>query len=487
MAGFTVCAQDMLGIVQGNYAGVYGIGINPSSMATSKLYLDINLIGIQGYVNNKYIYIDRNDFFQLVINNKIPKYYTEENEHRSYNIYRNNIDKHSFQNIRISGPGAMLVDGKHAYGLNTSFRTVTAFEGVPNDVAIFLYEAIDYEKQHQINYSHIDPIKTGSLSWFELGLSYAYNFHRYRWNHWSAGITLKPLFGSAGFYTILENVDYRVENDSLAFASNATFNYGVSVPVNYNSNELQLSPTFRGFGFGVDAGITFQKTTKGHQNFVYSRICEQPYEKYNYRIGLSIIDLGYIKFSKDAIYERYTNASTTWYKPDDILPDSTVNTIVQKINYYFNPENESSEKDDNFVMYLPPSLSLQADIWLNKQYYLNSMIFYGIKIGKGFVTRPSILSITPRYETARMEISLPVSVYRWKFSEPRIGFSFRFGNAFFGFDNLNSFLGLSDFTGFDFYAGIRLNLSNAFKLNFIKGSCGMKKMRNIETFDFRNF
>ncbi|MCF8379178.1 MAG: DUF5723 family protein [Bacteroidales bacterium] len=456
-------------------------------MLTSKLYFDINLLGIKSFVNNNYAYIARDDAVQFLLNQTLPEYYTEENELRSYTIYRDNESKNGFQNLKIIGPGATLVYGKHAFGLQTSVREITSFEGVPHDVAIFLYEAIDYEKQHQIDYSHSDPIKAGSLTWFELGLSYAYNFHRYRWNYWSVGITIKPLFGYAGFYAILNNMDYRVENDSLAVVSSASFKYGISLPISYQTNDLDLGPKIRGFGFGIDLGVTFQKTTKGHENFIFSGLCEQPFEKYNYRIGFSILDLGYIKFTKNAIYESYTNASTTWYKPDDVLPNSSINEIVGKVNYYFDPVNEDSEKENSFIMYLPPMLSLQSDVWLNKQYYLNAMLFYGIKMGKGFVTRPSIFSISPRYETARMEFSVPISVYKWKFGKPRVGIALRYGNVFVGSDNLNAIFAISDFTGLDFYAGIRLNLSNTFKLNFIKGNCGMKKANNIETFDFRNF
>ncbi|MEZ5083004.1 MAG: DUF5723 family protein [Bacteroidales bacterium] len=480
-------AQEMLGIVQGNYSGIYSLGLNPANMSTSRLYMDFNLIGAQGFLNNNYMYVDRNDFYRLVFSRELPEYYTEEDELRHYSIYRDVEYKYGYQNAKVTGPSAMVVYGKHAFALSTSFRTITGFTGLPNDIGEFLYEAIDFEKQHDINFSHDLPIDAGSLSWFELGLSYAYNFHRFRWNFWSAGITLKPLFGTAGFYTRIENLNYWVDNDSLAYVQNANFRYAISLPLNYTSNDFETSPLFRGYGFGIDAGITFQKTTKGHENFIYRRLCEFPYDKYNYRIGLSIIDLGYIKFSENAIYESYTNAYTTWYKPEDVLPDSSINTIVAKVNHYFGTTNESSEKEPDFVMYTPPAVSLQADVWLRKNFFISGLFIYGINHEKIYIKRPSIFAITPRFETARIEVSLPISIYNWEFNRPRIGFAFRYGNVFFGFDNLNTIFGVNDFRGLDAYAGIRLNLSNAFRLNFIKGICGRQNMRNIETFDFRNF
>ena len=480
-------AQDMLGVLQGNYSGIYAIGLNPSSMNTSRLYMDFNLIGVQSFATNNYAHIEKNEFYSLIFKRELPDYYTFENELRYYNIYRDEMDKEGFQNGKILGPSAMVAYGKHAFGLTTSFRTVTGVTGLPNDMGEFLYEAIDYEELHGIDFFHDKPIDIGSLSWIELGLSYSYNFHRYRWNYWSAGITIKPLFGNAGFAASIETLDYRVENDTLAYVHNTNFNYSISLPIDYNTSEFESSSMINGFGFAIDAGVTFQKTAKGHENFIFRKICEFPFEKYNYRIGFSVMDIGYIKFAKNAIYESYTDAYTTWYKPDDVLPDSSINTIVAKINHYFGTTNASSEKKAEFVMYTPPSVSLQVDVWLRQAYYVSGLLIYGFNFGHAYIQRPSVLAITPRYETARMEFSLPLSVYKWEFTNPRIGLAFRYGPLFVGCDNVLSLVSRDDFTGFDAYAGIRLNLSNALRMNFIKGVCGRPNMRNIETFDYRNF
>ncbi len=477
----------MLGVVNSNYAGLYGISINPSAMVSNRLYMDYNLVSFQGYLDNNYIFISRDDFYNLLSDKKAPVYYTEENELRNYNIYRDDSDKFGYQNIRIFGPGGMLVYGQHAFGLTSAFRSVTSFQDLPNDIGVFLYEAIDYEYQHDIQYLHDAKIRLGSMSWYEMAISYAYNFHRYKWNYWSVGISIKPLIGTAGFYSTINNVEYIVHNDDSASVYNATFEYGASLPVNYSTNDIQ--PVFkpRGFGFGLDAGITYQNTEQGHSTTVFSRICEQPYEEYNFRIGLSILDFGYIKFKKNAVYESYINASAEWYKPHDTLSNSSVNELVTKVESYFAQTAEEFEHKETFTMFLPPAISLQADVKLRQAVYLNLSAHYGLKVGNSFLYRPSVIALTPRFETARWEVSIPFSIYEWQYSMPRIGFSFRYGNVFFGFDRLNTIIGASDFVGLDFYAGLRLNLSNNFKMNFVKGNCGMRKVHNIETFDFRNF
>lgn len=480
-------SQEMLGTVHSNYAGIYGIGTNPSSMVASKLYMDFNLFSAQSFLDNNYVYISKKDFLGIIQDRKAPQYFTEENESRAYAIYRERDFYSGFQNLRLTGPGAMLVDGIHAFGITTSYREITSFNNMPNDVAIFLYEAIDFQKQHNIDYTHDIPIRVGSLSWFEINLSYAINFYRKKWSYWSAGITLKPLLGTTGAYAAINNVSYNVLNDTTAIVNNASFNFGISLPINYANNSIEPKPFIRGFGFGVDFGIIYQYTTKGHSSVFFNRICEQPYDDYNYRIGLSIVDLGYIKFKKKAIYQNYSNVSTYWYKPDDNLPDSTINNLVDKVDFYFNGREGEVVKDDNFVMYLPPVLGFQADINLRHHFYFNVSAYIAMQISERSVYRPSLISLAPRYETAKWEVSLPVSIYAYIFKSPRIGFAFRYGNFFGGADRLNTITGLSDFTGMDVYAGIRLNLSDIMKFNFIKGNCGFRKARNIETFDFRNF
>jgi len=481
--------QEMLGVINSNYAGIYGLKLNPSLTTTSRLYMDYNLMGIQGFVDNDYAYVSNKDFFNIIFKKEGPVYFTSENEERSFAINRDNLYKNGFQDLSIFGPSGMMVLGKHGFGLTTGFRTLSSFNNLPPDIANFLYEAIDFDVQHEINYEHDNELNVASLSWFELGINYAYILKRHKWDYWSAGLTLKPLFGTSAFFSSIDHVNYTVHNDTTASVYDATFAYGFSLPVNYQTNAWEPGPLFKGYGLGLDIGVTYMFTRKGEKAYYFEQLCEQDYEAYNFKIGFSILDIGFIKFSKKAILSSYDHVSTVWYKPYDTLSNSSLNDLVTKIDRYFGDAAAGETKsDDSFTMTLPPIASLQADYWMKDNFYLSLMVFYPLNIFKNnYFYRPSIIALTPRYETARFEINIPISIYDFKAGEPKIGFSARFGNFFFGTDGLNNYLGLSNFTGADFYAGLRMNLSNVFKMNFIKGQCGMKKVYNVETFDYRNF
>ncbi len=472
----------MLGIANSNYSGVMGIGLNPSGMVGSKLYMDYNLVGFNMSFDNNYAYITSDDFYDLLFNRKEPVYYTSEGEERNFDYYNNDKFKSGYIDLKIIGPGAMVVYGKHAFGLSSSYRTLTSFNNLPPDVATFLYEAIDYTPQQMKLYQHDKPIMAASLSWLEIGLSYSYLFNRQKWEFWSLGITLKPLFGYSGLYTSVDNVDYLIESDSSAHLRNTSLSYGYSLPVDYSDNSFDGSFK-RGMGFGADIGITYQKTRKGHGNGYFSKLCEQAYDSYNYKIGFSILDLGYIKFTKNAESINYTDASADWYEPEDTLPSSTIDEINLKIAHYF---GEPSAVKSSLTMYLPTAVSLQYDRWMWNRFYLNATLIYGFKFGAASVKRPTILSITPRWESAKFEVSLPIAFYEWE-PVPLIGFAIRYGGFFVGSDNINPFLKISDFTGMSIYAGLRLNLMRLIHMNYFKGNCRDNKMRDIETFDYRNF
>src|ERR1700756_2888350 len=58
---FSSNAQEMLGAVSSNYAGMTALLVNPSSMVDSRVKFDINLLTIGVSVDNDYLYIPKNN------------------------------------------------------------------------------------------------------------------------------------------------------------------------------------------------------------------------------------------------------------------------------------------------------------------------------------------------------------------------------------------------------------------------------------------
>lgn len=459
----------MLGTVLGNYSGVNGIQLNPSAMHNSKSWLDVQLTGGDLFLENNFLYIAKEDYSFL---NFFKAGYTlpthEEDygtEERNFYWYNNTRRKNVFENIRINGPGAMVIWGKHAFALSTSFRTVTTPHNIPYEFANFAYLGLNYRPQQNILYKDNRPFSMASMAWGELGLSYAYTFYARKFDMFSAGITLKRLFALGGGAVRSNQMHYVVLDDSTVNVINLNAEYGIALPVDYSNNESNLDPLFKGGGFGVDVGVTYQRLRRYHQPSYYSKLCARPYEDYIYRIGISLIDIGGVRFKNNAVKMKIDNrpAYLTNLTPESFNFQS-IDQLLDTISYQFYGDTASAYTGDKFTLWLPSALSLQFDYHLRKNIYLNASFIYGFNIGRLSLSRPAQLAITPRYETKWFEANLPLSLYDW--SEFRAGLSLRFYFLTIGTEKLAGFFSYSDFTGLDFYFSLKFFLE--------KGSCRSK-------------
>lgn len=471
-------AQEMLGTVLGNYAGVNSIQLNPAALHNSKSYLDIQLAGADLFVANNYLYMPKEEyrfsnFFKAGYEwpSHAEGYGTEV---RTFYHYTTNRLKNVFENERVNGPSAMLIWGKHAFALTTSFRTITSLHNIPYEIANFTYLGLNYRPQQNINYIDNKPFSGAMMSWAELGLSYAYTFYARQYDRVSAGITVKRLFGFGGVAAKVRQINYTIIDDSTVSIKNLDASMGVSLPVSYNTDESNLNPLVKGGGFGFDVGVTYQRLARYHQEAYFTSLCAQPYEDYLYRIGIALIDIGGIRFKNNAVNMLIDNRPAYW----DNLTNfhfRNIDQILDTLSYKFYGDTTSAYTGDKFTLWLPSALSVQFDYHLRKNIYINASLIYGFNIGKYSLSRPAQISITPRYETKWFEANLPVSLYDW--TEPRIGLSLRFYCLTIGTEKIAGFLHMSDFTGLDFYFSL--------KFSFDKGSCRSKGPKGCGNGEFK--
>ena len=456
--------QDMLGTVLGNYAGVNAIQVNPSALHNSKTYFDFELMGADLFLQNNYLFVARKDyrighFFQSGYQwpTHAEQYGTES---RMFYSKSGKQDRNIFINLRIDGPGLMLIWKKHAFALTTDFRTIVSARNVPYEIANFSYLGLNYLPQQNINYKDNRPFKIAAISWAEIGLTYAYEIYANGFDKISAGISAKRLYGYAGMNVVVKNIDYVVPNDSTISVKNLNGEFGISLPVSYSKNSYNSSSLVMGRGFGFDVGVTYYRLARMHEENYSSSLCSKPYADYLYRLGISLIDVGAIKFTGNA--EKYTinNRGSYWDNVNRIKFNS-IQQIIDTLSYKFYGDPKSAYTDNKFYLWLPSALSIQFDYHYNNDWYINGSFIYGFNFSKNSITRPSDFSITPRYERDWFEADFPVSLYDWTL--PRIGLSLRFYYLTIGTDKLGWFFHVNDLTGMDFYFTIKFFLK--------KGTC----------------
>jgi hypothetical protein len=456
MGFLKVSGQEMLGAVLGNYSGVYGLQVNPSSMSQSKTWLDVNLLGGDIFFQNNYLYMDSKDY-RFMNFFKGGYQYPEHTElygtgDRIFYRYPNERDKTGYVSLRLDGPGAMLTWGRHAFALTTSVRSMLSMNHLPYELANFIYLGLNYRPQQNINYRDRRFFSGAELTWGEIGLSYSYVVYGRNLNKISAGISVRRLEGLAGGYVYSRDANYTVPNDSTLIVNNLDAQIGYSLPVDYDNNSLWNNRLIKGGGFAGDIGVTFTRLKRIYQRQYSNSFCGFHYEDYLYRIGLSLIDVGAIRFSTHA--EQYTidNRSSYWNNINRFDYNS-LHQLMDTVSYMFYGNSTGAYTGNHITVWLPSALSAQFDYHFLNNWYLNGSVIYGFGLVRNSVIRPSQISVTPRYESRWFEADLPVSLYNWNLV--RIGLSLRFYGFTIGTDKVGWLFHMSDFTGMDFYFSIR--------------------------------
>lgn len=454
-------AQEMLGIMNSNSPGISSSMINPANTVTSRCYIDVNIMTFDVFAENNYLYLHDSVYRFSRFFQKNPEFPVHgENDKTTYDYY-NTTNKQGYGNVRVMGPSAMLVRDRHAFGVTTGFRTVASASKLPYDVAKFLYDDFNYAPLQDINFVHPDFFSGALLSWAEIGANYSYIFNREGYNQWSAGVNLRYLAGYAGAFASVDYFDYIVLDLDTLQVNRVDGEAGISAPMDYETDNYAASPLFRGRGLGLDLGIVYERKVKGYQNWDRYSLCSQPYTPYLYRIGVSVLDIGRIRFNDNAYYMTIDNGSTFW--PDfSSFHYSTMNRTLGEVSYHFLGDSSALIKGNSFSLGLPTALSIQGDYNFYKNWYVSGTAVMPLKLYQNSVIRESLLAIVPRYEGKDFAISLPVSLFN--FYDPRIGIALRYKGFYIGSENPAGFFSFSDFTGLDFYMGIRISLA--------KGDCG---------------
>lgn len=454
-------AQEMLGIVNSSRSGISGSMINPAVPVTSPFYIDINLFSVDVFAENNYIYMAEEEYRFKRFLMKDPQFPTHgEDDNLIVYDYYNSKDKKAYGNVRLLGPSFSVTYGKHSFGLITGARAVMSAKNIPYDIAKFGFEQLEYPPQYDINYVDNRNIYNAEMAWAEFGFNYSYVVKQQGLDYWAAGATIKLLRGYAGGYFTSENIDYVLLDRDTLIVYNINAEAGYSLPIDYETNELSNSPLFRGKGIGLDLGVIYEKKKSYARTDRVDKLCAQVYIPYKYKVGISLLDIGRIKFKENAERLVFSDASTYWPGVNSV-EFNNVNDFTNIINNQFYGDSAQLVQGNEVKIALPTAISIQADYNYKGNWFVNGTLVYPLQFSKSGIIRPVLFGLTPRYETSLFEVSLPITLYDW--TKPRIGLSARFMGFFVGTEKLSGFFHFTDFTGLDFYAGL--------KLSFNKGNC----------------
>jgi hypothetical protein len=369
-----------------------------------------------------------------------------------------------FQRNDIMGPSFSIAAGNFAYGLFTRAVTVTSVNDLPDDIAILMYEGLEYDTLYGVDNLN-SKFDAATVGWGEIGINFSGIFKEYRRNRWSAGINLRRLFGYGSAYITNNSMDYTLVNDTTLDIRNLEAESGFALPFSYENNQFPDDGNlFKGKGSAFDIGVMYEKKTNYPIRKHSKRNCSYEYEDYLYRIGLSLLDAGSIKFTRNAQVHSFSDIQLYWDEIDT-LEFLNLNSAIYDLSQVLYNDSLASQKASSFKIGLPAALSLQADFQYYQNWFLNTTFVLPLKTSDVQISRPSQAILSVRYESRWFEFGFPLSLYN--FEKPRLGLFGRIYFFSFGTEKLGGLFGFNDFTGLDLYF--------SFKYNILKGDCNRYK------------
>lgn len=409
-----------------NFAGSLGIMNNPASALSSPLPWDITLLGLQLKNSTNFFYIEKYDPSgkdpQLAAWIQNGEYKRRLNTQFNMNLLNTRIRTSnrsaiSFgMNIRSASLG-----GSSAYNFIDTILLPNTFLKV------------------NMNNQPLDAFVRSS-TWAEAYGSLALNLADKKHFIWNAGATIKSNMGLAGIHASITNgqfKEYVRPVNNLYEVTTAELNYGYSANLDFWDPAASTKSNLKRYrsqsigGTSVDLGMEW--IIKDQRNIELFNNKSQ--YNYTWKFGLSMLDLGYANYKyglesvKTSGVKPNINGIALARKFDstitglDVLNDS-IQTAVGQFNTLAG----------EFRMSHPTRIVFNVDRQITDLIYINAELSIPIqaRTGANMQTQDlNLLTITPRRETQKYGVYLPLSITRdgsfW------IGAAVKAGPVLFGF------------------------------------------------------
>ena len=435
-------AQEQLGLRLETYAGVSGLAINPTANLNNPLKWDFNLAAGGIFVENNYAFLRETSLLRLLKHRNDATFVTAENVEgplsgNSFVVDFFNNGAKRFVNLQgfVAGPSlAVRLGDSHSVGIFTNLRSAAGSVNIPNEFSYYQYDARPFQQACEI-----PKMRAALLNWSEIGLNYALKIPTAD-GSMNFGISLKFLQGfEAGYISSGSTYLHTKLSDNTISLGQPNGKYGYAA-----ASETSAFMERNGRGLGADLG--------------FSWVLQDHEEGYKLKLGASLLDLGYLNFSKNAQAHHLQLDSTVAIQLDDFAQFDLTNDIEPLLRTF--SENSLGDsmatlESSSFRMALPAALSLQADYGVTEHFYVNALYTQRLPAFKDGPRRGNLLALTPRWQHRWLSVSTPVSVYNW--SRVHIGLAARLGWLVIGSDDVSGIFHKENFTGADFYFAIKVN------------------------------
>jgi outer membrane protein OmpA-like peptidoglycan-associated protein len=468
-------AQNYLGVHSSNYAGVMGTDLQPASFVDSRFVVDVNLFSFNFNMYQNAMSFDTKD---------MPKWWTKSFLDTSiYNSWARpdstfmdrylirSYDASStkslgiYNNIQLDVLNFMFhINPKIAIGFSGKLRSITNIDRIDPKLAVLAENGLEYSDLWNLQLNN-ELLSVNHLTWMEYGINYAQVIKDDGEHFMKVGGRAKYLSGLAAAYMYTDNFEYNLKNEDTSFLLRGNFDYGYSGNIDgylagTNSGFPKASSKF---GLGLDLGFVYE-WRPDWKEYKYdmdgeTNIWRRDQEKYKLRAGVSILDIGGMKFQKGGLSRNFSVNSTSpfdlhVFDNDTSLVDfdGTIDSLITNNSAWTAGEDVSS----TFFMKTPTALSIQLDYHIWKWFYINTTGMLNL-ISKKNSTKVRIanqISVTPSFDHAWFGLHVPVSFNQY--SGFKAGVATRLGPLTVGMTDFKTLFATGKVRGAEFFAGLRV-------------------------------
>lgn len=412
-----------------SYIGSLNVHHNPSSIVNSPFKWDITLFGLQDKHTTNAIKVFK---YSLLSNPAKSEYLIANGNYGRYAHMNANLN---FFNTRIA------LNKRSSIALGANLRSSLSLKTSPYNFIDTLGRFGDFFSQNEGAQNM--GLDMATSSWAELYATYAQTLFDNEYGRLNAGLTIKLNRGLSGAFANLADgnfirngaanpVEYRITNASLDFGYSSNYDRW-SKDRNFTDNSKNFF-SFTESGGSFDIGFEYLIKLQSIKN----NFDDAAYFDYDWKIGLSVLDIGYGQYHFGKYSTRARNI-----KPDvtDVLLDRVFDSTItnlgnlkDSLSGVFNNVNTYGGK---FRVTHPARLIVNIDKFITGAFFLNADISVNLSSlsdGPNKRTRDiNLFTLTPRWETGKKGYYLPF--YYNSRNQIWLGGAIRFGPILFGIHN----------------------------------------------------
>lgn len=440
-----VFAQELPGFKTSNYNGVLGVFSNPANASQNNYSWDVSLFSIGASIGNN------NASFSL----KNIKDLTESDSVIDRLVGNPNQSSSALFGADVKAVSILIgLNRKSGIALTTRGRVMMNATDLDGTLG---RQIADESTKSTFPYSinSNKDMRVTANGWSEIGLTYGYVLMEKGKHFLKAGITAKYLAGAANAYVNVNKLTATLTQDASTkdvYLTNTTAGLelgtaGVSLE-NFDAAELTA---FKSTGLGADLGLIYEY----RPNAVAGD--KKAGNKYKFRLGLSLTDIGSIKYQKNLANSGgyridITGAEALNLKELSEQPIDDLKAYFDSKPQYFSQQNTSG---NSYNVSLPSMLNLDVDYKIAGGLYINGAANVNM-VGtnqKAFNNRYfDVYAVTPRLESKAFGIFVPLSYSA--LTDLNAGLALKIGPLYLGSGSVVT-AALSDSKQADFFFGIR--------------------------------